>query len=722
MMGVSEIAKTLFEWIDVYGQWFCVNVVYAWEFVCLPLAACLLVVFYLRGTTKRPSGGNTKGLLPIVSRLVGGVWRIAFVLLLFTVVVYLLLYRMHWYSWIAYPVMVLAVCFVLSRAKWCRVTDGLLHPAGPLLFLRDHMHRVVSFALRELGPARRKILSYVKHPPDAVADPRADARQLQPKARWTWLKVTAIVVGLWMLWFFLSVPSDLLALLLVVTACIGVSGVAIVRIGNCEREFDRYIKSDPRMTLYLDALRRIRAKGAIETLLCSDRLTDRDLGAPGVNLWTMLFRISLLPGVPWVLRFLACREWMPTIDSAFVVQRVEHMRQEIWRRYASARFGRFEKETAGDPLDAHLRRIEEWATRPHPPEPADDPERDSRWKPSQESPPEFDNRQLRQLRITWLALTEALAECHVFGAGSKDSEEQRRRDLLKAAELLGQAGETQHQLIRDQALFEGDHEPSLSLKSEATLAMHLLDLSARCLEKWLSGREQPYAKDLLLYGRYERFCGPVLDGRGFTGDLLEHVLRCVLLMRYRLIAHLRLLLSSEDVEAGSILSEENKDAGVGPSGDPQETGPAFETAMARLAYVGAFASLCIQRHKGNQARFPWLSDRQDRRVPPLTALGECIGNALSLARTCREPEYRVKNADRHIRRLAGMAIEQEIEHLGEGTAMWWELCWLAAGLYDSCGDSRIRRIWAMARTVDWQGPGAPSGEYSSRPDDIVEMS
>ncbi len=721
-MGVSDAAKALFEWVDVYGQWFCVNVVYAWELFCLPLAACLLVVFYLRGKTKRSSGdGRRKSLLSAVSRLVGDIRKIAFFVLLFSVLVYLLLYRMHWYSWIAYPVMVLAICFVLSRAKWCRITDSLLHPAGSLLFLRNHMHRAVSFVFHVLGPACRKIPSYVRKPWIAVADLLAGARQLRSRAGLAWLKVAAILVGVWMLWFFLGVPSDLLVLLLVVMVCIGTSGFAIAKIGNCEREFDKYIGSDPRMTLYLDALRCIRAKGVPDTLLCSDRLTDRDLRVPGVNLWTTLFRASRIWPVPWVLRFLACREWMPTIDSAFVMQRVERMRQEIWCRYASARFGRFEDEPASDPLDAYLRRIEEWAKQSDPAKPADDPAGESGWRPSREPPPEFNNGQLRQLRVTWIALTEAQAECHVFGAGSKDSEEQTHLNLLKAAELLGQTGETQHQLIRDLALSEGDQDPSDALREEAKLALHLLDLSARCLEEWLSHREQTHAGSLVLYDRYERFCGPVLDGRSFAGDLLEHVLRCVLLMRYRLIAHLRLLLSPEDVEASSILSEENKNAGPEPSDGPQDVGPAFETAMVRLAYVGAFTSLCIQRHKGNQARFPWLSDRQERRVPPLTALDEHRGKALSLAQACGEPEYRVKNADRRIRQLAGMAVEQEIEHLSEGTAMWWELCWLAACLYASCGDSRIRRIWAMARTVDRRRPDAPPDEDTSRPDDIPEL-
>ncbi len=723
-MGVTDAIKPLFEWIDVYGQWFCVTIVYAWELFCLPIAACLLVVFYLKGRTREPSGGwGTRRLLPAVSYLTGSVWRIIFLVLLFTVIAYLLLYRMHWYSPIAWPVMLLAFCFVLSRWKWWRITDVLLHPVGSLKLLRDGAGQVASFIIRKLGPACYKVPAYVRHPSSVVADLRTSVGRLQPRTRWAWLKGAGIIVGIWMLWSFLSVPSDLFVLLLIVTTCVAASGLAMVKIGNCERELDKYLRSDPRMTLYLDAVRRIRAKGTPEVFLCSDRLKDPDLRAPGINLWTILFRVSLILPARWVLRFLACREWMPTINSAFILQRVEQVRQETWRRYASARFGRFEGEPAGNPLDAYLGRIDEGDKQSHPPEQNDHPGCDVRRKPSEgpRHPPEFDNDHLRQLRITWLALTEALAECHVFGACRKGTEEQASRNLLKAAELLGQAGEVQHQFIHDLARYEETHKPGKNLKKEVGLALHLLNLSARCVEEWLARREPSRARNPALYDRYERFCGPILDGKSFAGDLLEHGLRRILLMRYRLMAHLELLRSPEDEGSNSILSEENKEPGAEPSQEPQDPGLAFETAMAQLAYFGAFTSLCIQRRKGNQARFPWLPNRPDRRVPPLTVLGARIGRALRLAQACGEPEYRVKNGDRHIRQLAGMAIEQEMEYLDEGTTVRSELCRLAAGLYDSCGYSRIRLIWAMARTAAWHGPGAPSGEHSSRPDDITEM-
>lgn len=678
----------MFEWIDVYGQWFCVSVLYRYERFCIPGVAWLLVMSYLKGTAGRPfSWWANQRLGSMVSSARAHTWRVVFLSLAFLLLTYLLLYRMHWYSRIAWPITMLSFGLVLSRPRWYRIIKGLLHPGASLSGLLHRARHVGRSGLQGSSQAWAKMRLYRQDPSRSMKEPLRGARTLQLRKKRTWLVAGVIVGGAWLLWQVLGLLLDPLALLAMMA--IGLAVWGLLRIANCEREFDKYLMSDPRMRLYLDAVRRISAKGKLPlgAALCSDRLKDPDLPPPGVNLWTVLFRISVVWPIRPILRVLACRGWMPTIDSAFVIQRVEHQREVVWRHYASARYGRVDGEPTKDPLDAYLKNVERFKGPWH--------------------PPEFDNGSLRKLRLFWLALTEALAECYVFAGCPKGGEMQTSLHLLKAAELLGQAGEVQTQVVCDwtrRTIRLSKHGANESLeaategqKTESGPALHFLNLAARCIESRLAPGGQGAPKDLDLGGRYDRFCAAILDGGSFKGDLLEHRLRSILLMRYRLIALLERQLSSNVRDACEAVAQSSDRPTPEPTSPPQEPRLSFETAMAELAYFSALISLYLARRQADKARFPWLPD-DGSQGHPLAALGARIHTVKVLAEACGEPEYRVQNADHHIRRLAGMALEEEMQRLHVGEPMWDDLLKAAATMYHSCGCSRIRMMWAMARS------------------------
>jgi hypothetical protein len=360
-MIVLGTVRPLFEWVDVYGQWFCVNVVYKYERFCLPLAAWLLLVSCMKGTTGQPFGRSLKkGLLSMVSYVRDSIWRTVFVLLSALVVAYLLLYRMHWYSWIAWPIMVFTFGFLLSRPWWYRIINGLLHPIGSSRLLHGRVRRIGRSSGQKGGEVWTKVRMYGRDPSSLAKDLRGGAGKLHLRKKRTWLVGVAMVAGIWVLWHNLGFFFDLAAVMAIIAICL--AAWLLARIGNCEREFDGYVRSDPRMRQYLDAVRLISAKGRppLGASLCSSRLNDPDLPAPGVNLWTTLFRISVVPPVRKILRLLTCRKWMPTIDSAFVIQRVERARQEVWHEYASARYGWVDGQPTEDPLAAYLKKVDEF--------------------------------------------------------------------------------------------------------------------------------------------------------------------------------------------------------------------------------------------------------------------------------------------------------------------------------------------------------------------------
>lgn len=579
-MITSRLVNSL-QWIDHYGQWFCIYVVYRWEFLCLIAVACAVAV-------------RRRNIVGMVLFYTLWIWLIY----------YLFVYHMNRYSRVAWPITVAAGSLLVSG--------------------------------------------------------------------WWWY----VLARCW--------PSSIR-----------------------EGPFHRYIRSDPRMGLYLDAVRSIRTRGIRprRSFLSLHRLEDPDLPRQRPNLWAKLFRVSQRRGIRRVLRFLACREQMPSLRSAFVLQRVEEERQRVWSRYASARYGQVKKASDEEPLSVYQAWVAQYGGLP--------------------LPPESHLASLRPLRVSWLALTEGLAECRVFLRTRESAKPRTRLGLLIAAELLGQAGEAQHQIVRDLARSQPtDADDDDLLRKETNLAVHFLDLAARCTEQWLAPGSQDDGGNRSLLDRYEQFCGSMLNG-AFNDDLLEHRLRSVLLYRYPLIARLKRRLPENVAAPGYRRIEELDERwqyrlAPEPNADRGDAWWSFEAAMAQLTCYGAFISLCLEKRRGDLARSPWLTGRVTS-GDSLTAFAELMNEVIGQAELCGAPLHRVRDSERHIRQLSGRAFEQEMEHLHPGSPVWWELCLSAADLYHSCDSSRIRMLCAIAQDVLSQGADAPSSASLGIYDDIIEL-
>lgn len=624
-LALTDRWRIFFELFDTIGQRFFLDVVYQYEPWCLALAACVLAV-------------RRKGIC----------WSIAFWSIAFLAFMYLHLYRMHWYSWIAWPVLLATFSFAVFYERWYWIVRNLRHPL--------HLLVDVFKCLNDMRQQnRRRQLMYIACITGAVG----------------------LLVGLR---YLLSIPPDLPIILLAVGACVCLLGWLIVTLGDIDRTFKSYVDSDPRLQLYLDAMRVLMAKplrGCV-SLMAKDRLSDPDLPAPGWTIWGTLFRISRLPGVRWLLRILACKEWMPTVRSAFVIDRVEYARERLWSDYMARKYGGLETD---DCLEG--------AT-------------------SSESillKPEQAQDGLRRMRLRWLAMTEALAECYAF-TQTKGS---RRvpsvsAETLTAAELLGQAAQIQHEIICDSRKSRNEQ----LLDMERTLAIHFLDISAHCIESWLEPNATVETMEQTLTERYEHFCGLILDNEAVisesdAGQILQYRLRKILLLRYRLIARFEQDMStyrpSSDVDEIAESSEMPVSEPTEPIVQIQESKWDLELAMAQIGCFNTSASLWIEKRRGDQARVPWHV-RHDKLFDPLAQLEVLVARATELTKKCNEPKQRIERADRHIRKAAGLAIEQDMEHLCLGSNIWWELCMMVFDLYCSLNIRRIHRIIAIAKDAD----------------------
>jgi hypothetical protein len=674
-INIPDMIKPFFVWLDTYGQWFFVNIVYGQEPWCLIIAACLLAV-----------------------RRKGVIWGVIFCSLMTFSVTYLVLYRMHLYSWVAWPVMIAVFFLLLSRLMWYRIIDSLLHPGGLLKNLRNNLNCSNATDVGIFGHILHKVLSRIRYPLQSARELIIIPWKTGGRDRRILLGTGLIILGILTVGHILSIPMDLIWILSAVVCGTYIIGVAAANIADCEREFLRYLRSDRRLILYLDVVRKIRAKGRnpVRNFLSSNRLEDPNLSAPGVNVWSVLFRISQKPPISWILRILACREWMPSIASAFVIQHIENERQQVLHKYESSRYRDNSSKMAPNPnVMRH---------------------------------PEFNDVDLRKMRISWLAMTEALAECYVFSSPRKISDTKASLNLLKAAELLGQGGEVQYQLVRDlqqcykhnAAHKDEDHSNENELREkEICLAIHFLSLSVQCIELWLAPNKLDESNTYGLSERYTRFCGPILDNKEFRGNLLDYRLRCILLERYRLITKLKLLLPLEDSESDKAIAKSNDKPVRKPVAENLTKELKFEAYMAQLSYFGAIAALCIENRHGDNARFLWHSP-EERSHDPLAELEVIINECININLTGKygEPEYRVRNMNIHIRRLAALAFEQEMEHLHPGSEIWWEMCLLAADIYCSYNCSRIHRLFAIAEKAATGGTETSSKEQS---DYIIEL-
>lgn len=662
-LALTDTLRVFFELFDTIGQRFFLNVVYQYEPWCLALAACVLAVC-------------RKG--------IG--WKIAFWSIAFLVFIYLLLYRMHWYSWIAWPVMLVTFSLAGSYERWYWIVRHLRHPL--------HLPGDTWKRLKNVRRAnRRQTLMYIAY-------------------------IVGVVGLLMLLRYLFSIPWDLPIILLAIGACVCLLGWVIVTLGDIDRTLESYRESDPRLQLYLDAVRTLMAKplwGCV-SLMSNDRLSDPDLPARGHTIWGMLFWIGRLPGVRWLLRILACKKWMPAIQSAFVIDRLEYAREKLWSDYTDKRYGELQSdddsEHAASPESIPLK-------------------------------PDHAQSDLRRMRLKWLAMTEALAECYAF----TQTKRPRRRpsvsaEILTAAELLGQAAQLQHVIICDSRKSQNEQ----LLDMERNLAIHFLDLSAHCIESWLEQDVTVETMAWTLRERYEHFCGLILDKEAFlsenkAGQVFQNRLRRILSLRYRLMARFQKSdmsdyepnADADEIKAEQILQYRLRKllllryrlmarfkqdmSDYEPSADVDEIAESseiplpeptvqiqnakwdLEATMAQIACFDASASLWIEKRRGDQVRVPWQG-HDDKVFDPLAQLEILVAKATELTKKCNEPRQRIEHADRHIRRIAGLAIEQDMEHLCLGSEVWWELCMMAFNLYCSRNIMRIHRICAMAKIAD----------------------
>lgn len=206
---------------DVYGQWFFLAIVYQYELLVLPVVA---------------------GILLLCKRHIWG--RIVKNVLIFLILFYLMLFRMHWYSRIAWPLMLATMGFDWSRLYWYHILRFRTSRKGTAL---------IAYIQQWWGELQR---------PDLLRD-----------RRWL-IGLLAVVVGGPTVMYFLSVPLDFLVLL----AGIGVMATGLawgvaVRAAD-ERRFDHYVDEDPRLMAYLDCVRQLQADQAhtAGALLANNRM------------------------------------------------------------------------------------------------------------------------------------------------------------------------------------------------------------------------------------------------------------------------------------------------------------------------------------------------------------------------------------------------------------------------------------------------------------------
>jgi hypothetical protein len=481
--------------------------------------------------------------------------------------------------------------------------------------------------------------------------------------------------------------------------------------------FDLYLRSDPRLVNYLDAVRRIRAEGGNKqgSFMASARMEDKDLVQDNHNIWLKLFRFSSRQIICTILKRFANRERMNSIESAFVIQRLELNRQRLWIAYASLRYGVEPDNPKGDPLENYSKLSAVYQDRA--------------------LPPEFGHQSVRPCRIRWLACTEALAECYLFMSFPRNRKGVSKKkvpklspDYLKAAEILGQAGEVQHEIVCDLYQYRCDWEKKdaddwektsegKSYKVEIGLTIHFLDLSARCLELWL----EPNTMVKSLSQRCEHFCDEqALQNTVDKNDVLAYRIRKILFKRYSLIANLEHTLKGQqlrhDSEIGDSM-ENHKPKSITVFENPRL---AFEAAMVQLTYSSAHASLWLQNRRGDVVCTPWLIDQADS-AEPLLVLQKITDAAYALARKCGEPESRVRDAECHIRHLTGRAYEQGLHYLWQGDEAWEYQLQNALRWYFSADSSRIRRAYVIAQKT---GGDSLTGEIHAHRDPynaIVEL-
>lgn len=347
-------------------------------------------------------------------------------------------------------------------------------------------------------------------------------------------------------------------------------------------------------------------------------------------------------------------------------------------------------------------------------------------------------------RLKWLALTEALAECYAFSDPSEATGDPQP-DMLRATALLSEAGELQHEIVRD--LERQGANAAANTPQDRQLAIHYFSLSTHCLELYIEPHQpQPAQEDLPQ--RLEQFCGP-LKAAGwweahsdqFKAKVEPSVIeshRLTLFYRYLLLGRLQARDSNEMKEWLRKIAEPLESVVRGSFSGHSEGWP-IETYFALAAYYvdlrrGDLAGGCLsetfsddsqqdplarlesfveKQHEVHAAanasgKTPWPGSWLIKLFQALRGLRQAFTAIFYRPSEWKtplrpgedDPETQAIKAKERQRLsfLWGLAAEQDLDHVPG--AAGWERCRQAAGLYSYAQSIRIWRLAGASQAQD----------------------
>lgn len=447
----------LFVLFDDYVQSFAINWLYAEEWWVLPLIV-LLLLWLLQGNR-----------WTFQAALV--VWGL--------LILYIACFQMHWHSALACPLIFGGLGYWYARQRWnhviARWRDWSLWLGRHLVWL---VPIVALVALCKWSLLALLIVLAVVPTVFCLLTRRSGGKQsfrgyLLNLAGSLFLALPIVVLA--------SLPTSSLLVLFIVLACAAGLMTALAVLRGGERLLSFYIKHEPRMSAYLDCVRTLKGSRQSQggtCLLAENRIVapngplseeDRKKLTPGFAPWDpgfwcrMLFHFSCVRPFSWFFRFLSHPTRLSDLNSRFMVDCLNHERKWTWSVYEKLRYGKS--------LDNYLHEVA--ALRPLPAELNAGETADSREPAGRAN--------ARNQRLRWLAMTEALAECHFFSDPVvEEAAAIAQPDLLMAAASLADARELQHEVVRDLTRYGDGREAR-----ESCVALHFFNLSARCTELFL---------------------------------------------------------------------------------------------------------------------------------------------------------------------------------------------------------------------------------------------
>lgn len=690
-------ASTMYHWIsslDSLVQTLGIGVVYQYEAIALALAAVAFVLWPDRWW-----------------------WRFVTWPLFVVGLLYLGFYEMHWHSAIAWPVLIGTIYYWFTRGRWAQLLaqtrwrqwwENL--PDLPL----DRRGRLKLSG----GAVAVALLMYFLPVAWFVILGAALGLYCLVRRYWQAGKVVGLCLAVRLMLHLIPLSSYVLAGLVLGLAVGLLVLLAWARGG--QRFLARYLASEPRMGAYFDCVRRLQGQwwgGPRRSWLADHRLTGRRGPLAGSDrrrltrwgFWRLVFWTCSWRALAWLLCWFAPRRRLARLPSRLVVEGLQHERERIWQEYQRARYA--------ESLDTYLPKLAgRPGVTPDDPVPAE-------WETSQQPEP-GDARRVRGLRLRWLALTEALAECCFFGQpdgtpGVTAPPDQpplpEQPDLLVAAGLLSGAAELQHEVARDLAVY-GDGRP----QRELAVAVHFFDAAARCLECYLEPGYRPprtrAAGERQIPERVERFCRPLLDDATWpTSDRqgsgsaeapagqrqqAEPHIRLALLWLYLALAEL--IACRERPTAATEDGADDEQAehplrqwlrAQGPAWF-RDLRPALQRPQPRgepeatLIQYAAYATLRLVESPaiGNLPPFPVLQDADARDDSAL----------LVLAGLLESLQQKERLEARRIWTLRGRLSELEMDRQERGSGFWWRHCRAAAAAYRNAQAARAWRLCASA--------------------------